>query len=202
MAGTSVGFRYVQTRVDDTLQRIAARELGDASQWVNIALLNGLMPPYLTSSPAQVSATVALAGSQLKVPAPLSQVPPTASPGSYFGCDVSSSGGFLRGDGSGDLAVVSGEANLRQALSNRVSVEKGQLLYHLEYGCLVDQIRGARNTPTADHLAAFYVRSAILEDPRVSAVPTCLAAGVGDAIVAAAVVVPIEGQPINLTVGV
>ncbi len=45
---TLTGWRFVETLANDTMQGIAARELGDASRWVDLVNINGLTPPYLT----------------------------------------------------------------------------------------------------------------------------------------------------------
>jgi predicted Zn-dependent protease len=40
------GFRLVEIKYGDTLQELAARELGDANKWRDIIAINDLLPPY------------------------------------------------------------------------------------------------------------------------------------------------------------
>ena len=40
--------RSVEVRFDDDLRTIAYRELGDASRWTELVVLNGLVPPYIS----------------------------------------------------------------------------------------------------------------------------------------------------------
>lgn len=41
-----MAWRSATVKYGDTLQRLALRELGSAERWPDIALLNGLIPPY------------------------------------------------------------------------------------------------------------------------------------------------------------
>jgi len=50
----------------------------------------------------------------------------------------------------------------------------------------------------AGQLAAFYVKSALIEDSRVDYVSACTATVIGDVINVSATVVPISGKPIDL----
>jgi len=64
------GFRSVELRRGDTLQRVALRELGDAARWVDIALLNSLRPPYVVDDGADAGDGVAYAGMSILIPVP------------------------------------------------------------------------------------------------------------------------------------
>ena len=57
---------------------------------------------------------------------------------------------------------------------------------------------GAMNGPIAGQLAAFYVKSALIEDSRVDYVSSCTATVIGDVINVNATVVPISGKPVDL----
>jgi hypothetical protein len=81
------GIRLAETRYGDTLQRIALRELGDASRWVELAELNGLRPPYLTD-PALARAGVLAYGASIKLPSPSSIVSASSDPGAVYGADL------------------------------------------------------------------------------------------------------------------
>lgn len=192
------GYRRVDTRRGDSLQAIALRELGDASRWIDLALLNGLAPPYITDDAALASDTVLLSGAQIMVPAP--QQSATTSPEAVYLSDVQVRNRRLDVDGDGGLALVSGATNLVQALRHRLLVEKRELLFHPEYGCYAQRLLGGKVTPQTARLVAFYVRSALLEDERVADVAECVAEARGDAIFVTALVVPISGRSIQIEV--
>lgn len=192
------GFRIVETIRGDSLKRLSLRELGDASLWVEIALFNDLRSPYLVDSEADRAAGVAVAGDSLRVPAPVSMATTSANPELVFGRDLAAINGFLEVI-DGDMALVSGGDNFLQALRHRLKVVKRELCFHPEYGCWVARLIGRVTGPTAGNLAAFYVRSAILEDDRVQSVPRCTSRIDGDVIYVDADVVPIFGRQINIS---
>lgn len=190
------GVRLAETRHGDTLQRIALRELGDAGRWVELAELNGLRPPYITDA-ALVRAGVLAYGASIKIPAPASIISASAEPRTVYGADLRLARGAL-GAQFGDLEILEGVPNFVQALQHRIVVGKRELGFHPEYGCHVRTLIGASNGPVSARLAAFYVRSALLEDERVDAVPSCVAEVLGDQIRVTATVVPVSGIPVEL----
>jgi hypothetical protein len=192
------GIRLAETRYGDTLQRIALRELGDASRWVELAELNELRPPYL-ADPAFVRRGVLPYGASIKLPSPASLVSASADPATVYGADLRLDDGTLEA-ADGDWVLISGVPNLVQALRHRVKVAKRELGFHPEYGCHVQSLLGASNGPFPGRLAAFYVKSALIEDERVSEVPSCVAEVIGDQIKVTATVVPISGLPVDLVV--
>lgn len=192
------GVRLAETRHGDTLQRIALRELGDAGRWVELAELNGLRPPYITDA-ALVRAGVLAYGASIKIPAPASIISASAEPRTVYGADLRLAHGAL-GAQFGDLELLEGVPNLVQALRHRIVVGKRELGFHPEYGCHVRTLIGASNGPVSARLAAFYVRSALLEDERVAEVPTCIAEVIGDQIRVTATAVPISGAPADIVV--
>lgn len=189
------GSRLITPLFGESIQELAARELGDAAAWPLIAWVNGLLPPYLTDDPAQVSDGVVLAGTALVVPAD-SGAPAQVDP---LGTDIELSGGQLL-VADGDLAVVSGLDNLRQALRHRVMVARGSLLFHRDYGSFVPALLGDRLSPQALRLAEFYARSSLIADPRVTSVSSCVASGAGDVVRLRAVVVVSTGDVMELEV--
>jgi phage baseplate assembly protein W len=69
-----------------------------------------------------------------------------------------------------DLGVVSGRANLGQALVLRLLTPRGGLapLGHPDYGSRLGELVGRGNDATARNLARLYVIQAIREEPRVA----------------------------------
>lgn len=188
--------RYAEVHYGDTLQAIALRELGDASAWLDLVVLNGLKPPYVA---ARAALGVLAYGDVIQLPAGVSTISAEVLPADLYGTDVMVTGNQLP-IANGDFLLVSGVPNLRAALGRRVLVEKRELAFHPEYGCYVRRLLGRVNGPTSGQLAAFYVKSALLEDERVRDVPSCDADIAGDQIRVNAVVLPITGKQTDLQV--
>lgn len=192
------GFRLVEVQHGDTLQKIAARELGDASRWRDLITINELSWPYLTGDPNAVSATVKLYGSLIAVPAAVSTASAELDPDAVFGTDIKLSGGFLE-TGGNDFGVVSGRENYKQAIQNRVATEQGELIFHMPYGCGIRKLLGVVNGPTSAVLAANYVKSAVLADPRTASVNSSVATVSGDVLSVNTEAVPVTGAPVGVT---
>lgn len=190
--------RHAEVHHGDTLQRISLRELGDASRWVELVLLNELRPPYIASDH---SAGVLAYGDSIKIPAPASGVSASESLDALYGRDLKLRRGQLAGV-DGDLELVGGIPNFSQAIGLHVSVEKKELAFHPAFGCLVKSLLGDIGGSRSALLAAFYVKSAILEDPRVASVASCVAAFSGDEIRVDARVIPISGAAVDLSLEV
>jgi len=197
------GYRLTSTMYNDTLQRVAARELGDANRWVDLANINNLLPPYLTDDPALASDRVLLTGGLLLVPSQSTPIHTAATgideDGLYL-IDLATKDGALQADDNGDIALCAGRDNLKASLIRRIEVEQGELLFHPRYGCLVRTIVGAVNGPTAALLAAQYVQASLKADPRVSAVLDCRAEVIGDQLPVTANIQPIAGQSTKIQV--
>lgn len=195
------GYRYVQTEYGDTLQTFAARVMGDASSWAVLIGLNGLQPPYLTDDPDSPATGVVLNGSFLMIPA---ATPSTAlSADDVFKTDVLlDSDGFLSITEGGDIATVSGSANLVQALENALNTDQGELIYHGSYGYLGRRLLGSKNGPTAGMLAARYAKQTVSADTRIAQVTDSTATVEGVAINTIVQAETIAGTkvPINTTV--
>lgn len=187
------GFRFVEVQRDDTLQHIAARELGGAQRWPELVALNSLRPPFI----AEASGLGVVGyGDFLRVPSSTTVVDAEASPDEVFGRDVALSRGGIEVD-NGDFVVAGGRANLRQALRHRMETDAGELIYHPGYGSEIRRILGTVNGPTANLLAAQFARSAILADPRVSTVTKAQASATGDAIAVSVEAVPVTGKAVD-----
>lgn len=191
-------FRHAETRRGDTLQRIALRELGTAVNWVELALLNGLRPPYIVDNEQDRAAGVLVAGDLIRVPSAVQAVSADVNPDEVFGRDIAVRRGLLAVD-NGDLALESGLANYLQALRHRLEVTKRDLAFHPEYGNFAARLKGRKGSPAVNNLAAFYVKSALLEDVRTAEVPRCVATIEGDVLRVDADVVPVSGRLVNFT---
>lgn len=188
------GYRWVQIRWGDTLQTIAAREIGDAGRWYDLIAYNRLRPPYL----AETAADGVLAyGGLILLPAPAPIAYSALDPDSVFERDIALTNRQLLDDGAGDILVVEGRQNLAQALRHRVMTERGELLFHASYGCAARRLIGTINGPTAALLAARYVQAAIQADPRIQRVSKSEAQVVGDAINVTVEAVPIVGRRVD-----
>lgn len=156
----------------ESLMDVASRTLGNFEQWIDIAELNGLVPPYVgvNSSPG-----IAGWGSRLILPTPGAAVSALGVPPSYtvnyLGIDLYI--GPINGEmphWRGDFETILGYSNLRWALGRRIQTTQGSLIYHPQYGSRIPPEVGAvQDNATAGHVAAFG-KSAILADPRVERV--------------------------------
>lgn len=195
------GYRSIETVFGDSLARVAARELGDATRWAELAWINDLIPPYITDEPDFASDKVLLSGGTLLVPAAKTTVSVSTNPDEVFGADCLLADGLLGADENGDFAVVAGRANLKQQIVHRIETNKGELLFHPEYGCSIRRLLGKVTGPTAALLGAKYVESALKSDFRVDHVTRAIATVQGDSIRIEAEVVPISGRSIDISVG-
>lgn len=192
------GYRLVEVLYGDTLQSIAARELGDAERWAELIAINGLTWPYLTSDENESSATVKLYGQTIFVPAATPQVSATSDPDAVFGVDLLLVDGDLEAV-DGDLELVGGRFNLRQALKHRIDTPLGDLIFHQAYGCGAHRLKGRAASPTTALLGARYVRDAVQADPRVDSVIESTATVVGDVVQANANVRPVVGAAVAVS---
>lgn len=190
------GYRQVELRWEESLQRLAARELGDAQKWIDIANMNGLKPPYVTGDPIDASDTVALYGDVLWVQSATPMVSSTGTPHQVFDQDVQLTNGKLTAT-NGDFDISFGVDNLTQALRHRMSTDKLELTFHPEYGCNIRALIGGLNSSVAELLAISYVTAALRADVRVKDVTSCTVTVTGDQIYAAAEIVPISGRALQ-----
>lgn len=193
------GFRFAEILFGDTLQVIAARELGDASRWVDLIAYNKLVPPFVTDDPLEAGPGVLQSGSLIVVPAPSPAVSATSDPDKVFEKDVGlGRGGELMVAG-GDFGVAEGRDNLRQALKNRIETDRGELMFHPDYGSNIRRLVGSVNGPTASLLAAQYAKSAVQMDTRVSRVTKSVASVVGEVINVSVDAETVAGRAVTVT---
>lgn len=191
------GFRFVQTLYGDTLQDVALRELGDAQQWSQLVWLNSLKPPYLTDDASQVRLGVLITGSTIRVPSAIAEVDAGVFPDEVFLADCYLDAGELQFE-NGDIALVSGRANLHQALANRITTNHGELKFHGTYGANLGRLIGALAGPVRELVAADYVDDALRSENRIQSVTRVKATTTGDQLAVQAEVVPISGSNLNV----
>lgn len=178
------GLRQVETRAGDTLPKVSARELGNASRWHEIAMLNGLdRGPFLdavggpgkakwgetlvvpTSDPqAEQGTTGSLEDSKL--------IQQKAIEARFYGRDIR----LFERDGrldirfgpDGTLATIAGRDNLLQAVTIKRRVFQGQLLEDPTFG--MRRLVGIRMQNDSQELARWATEETILSDPRIKSV--------------------------------
>lgn len=202
MTSPLTGVRFVQTQWGDTLQKIALREVGDASKWVDIVNINGLSAPYLTGDDSQVTASVLKFGDSIKVPSTFDSTNGAASASEIYGTDIDLTSGDFTATDSGDIAVLVGNDNLRQALTMRVNVQRYELVYYPTYGSFVRTMLGKGNNPINANIANGYAQASVQSDPRVQRVQNSTVQVTGDAMEITMDVNPIVGKPLSVTVSV
>lgn len=188
-----MAYKTVSVNRGDTLQKIALTELGNADKWVDIALLNKLSPPYLADDAINAHPGMVYAGQVILLPIQAGNA--VADTDDEFLTDLSIPKGDLQ-IADGDWLLLYGTNNLVQALRNRVQVHKRSLWFHPEYGCFVHTLIGQLNGSSSGYLAAFYVKSSILEDERVASVESITAEVSGDSIRVQCNVMPVYGESI------
>ena len=104
------------------------------------------------------------------------------------------------GVSDGDFSLAQGLENLHKALMHRIDTDRGELLFHQDYGSLVRSLVGTVNGPTASLLASEYAKSAVLADDRIQQVTQATAEVVGDTIRVSVEAQPIVGRVIDVTV--
>lgn len=193
---SEITVRYIETHRGDTLQTISLREMGDSGFWHDLVWLNDLIPPFVTDDPLLAGPRVVLSGEKIAIPTSGTGVDPDEI--ETFGVDISLSSIGKLSDVDGDFQTESGYQNLKMALLRRIVVEKQELGFSPGYGCWVGLIRGEKLGAAQLALAAFYVKSSILEDDRVSDVLSCVAVADGDSIKINATVQPVDGKELSL----
>lgn len=178
------GARRVETRANDTLPKIAARELGDAGRWHEIALLNGLTDtPYLD---ANGGAGKLAWGKPLLIPSNRTQegqgvvgaleggilIHQQDTEARIYGRDIK----LFERDGrldirfapDGQLATTAGRTNLLQAVTLKTRTYQQQLLEEPSYG--MRRLAGRRMGADDLDLARWATEETCLTDPRIEAV--------------------------------
>lgn len=158
------------------LERIALRELGDSSRWVEIAELNNLKPPYVVQDLTDTSENVVKPGDTILIPAPIvfgfGTAPKAKS--TFFtenlseveknlGVDLKITKDFdLELTNTGDLKLSVGAENAAQAIVLKLMLERGDLLKHPEIGVGVEP---GKKFPGLSDIKTAVIQS-LKQDPR------------------------------------
>ncbi len=174
--------REATVEYQDTLERMAYRELGDATMWYQIVLLNNLDAPYISEEPIPGKRTVVYGG---KIMIPVYGASDNAGRSSrdittHLTQDMTiferNLGTDLKLDGNGDIIfdpyvgdvrLIAGMQNMAQAVKINLALEKGSLMYHPQKG--VYSHVGDKNDITAMDILDS-IEESILSDKRVQAI--------------------------------
>jgi phage baseplate assembly protein W len=200
MSTRLTGYRRIQTQGGDTLQRVAARAMGDARRWYELAEINGLVPPFITDNPELAGPKVLRAGDDILVPAmaaPATGVS-TDTSADILGTDIKLTERRMTVTASGDVELVSGVANMVQAVRQVIHTNPGELLFHLEYGSGVRTLIGDPADTLTNRLAASFIRRALLADERIVSTAGIKASVVGDSIPISGTAVTVDNKQVTV----
>lgn len=191
----------------DTLTSIAARYLGDGALWYDIALLNGLKPPYITpdGGPGTVKIGDVIAVPVVAAAAPNALVTGGETPGlDRLGTDLRlvDIANDLPGRVTLDLVVdqsnftdfllISGIDNFAQALRLAVLTERGSMPMIPDYG--LRQMIGLKSTGATATLLRLALNETISADPRTQRITRIAVTATDDVVEVSADVVPIGAE--------
>lgn len=159
-------FRDTKVEYKDTLEKIAKREMGDATLWYQIALSNNLDPPYVSETPIANKNTLQY-GSPVSIPvygrspsAPnyvLQRQEAKVTTGmslaeKNLGVDLrlTKNNEIAYDEFAQDFHLIAGMENLAQACKIGLMLERGSLMYHPIKG-IISQV-GQKNEPTAQEI--------------------------------------------------
>jgi hypothetical protein len=146
---------------DVTLEQLAMRYLGDINRWIDIAQLNKLKPPFISST--STVSNVLKPGDTILIPSsnPTNAVIPTATKNApindglsdletFLGIDFLLDGTYDYQVENEDIKLVAGIDNAKQAVANKVRASLGDYPYHPAIGLNVDV--GEKNVITATQM--------------------------------------------------
>lgn len=142
---TSVDEIYLPS--NKTLEDLAAEYLGTAERWIEIALVNNLLPPYIDE--ASTTIRVKKSGDKILIPrfgsSNFSQLPKTreirisedfTEIERNLGVDLRLNSDFdLILDTNNDFKLIGGSENAGQAIILKLVLDKGSLKYYPQLGC-------------------------------------------------------------------
>lgn len=167
----SGNIQLTTVRQNENLMDISARALGNFEQWVDIATINNLQPPYIANTYAP---NVAIPGQQIFLPTTGTVQAQGSTPVyalNYLGVDIYY--GPMNEDmlpWIGDLNTISGYNNLSFSLGRRLQTTYGDLIYHTDFGSRIPPEIGKIATGNELSLITAFTTSCLLSDPRVNKV--------------------------------
>lgn len=194
-------------RIGDSLQKLA--RLYNVPDWRSIAEINELEPPYIDSiyesKEYADNRYVASVGDTIVIPSAkayaLSDRSKSEIESESYGRDLDLYDDkpveqLVKGElrGSRDVNVVYGIANLAQQLMTLLTVKKGGLLLHPEYGSELHRYVGMRDSIATRNKIRFETESCLKSDFRVEDVEDIEVKKDGDAYIVTARIIPIPPQ--------
>lgn len=190
--------------IGDSLQKLARMyQVGD---WRSIAEINELEPPYIDSvyesTAYRDNPYVACVGDTIVIPSArayaLSNRSKAEIENESYGRDLDLYDDkpveqIVKGElrGSRDINIVSGIANLAQQLMTLLTVKKGGLLLHPDYGSELHRYVGMRDSIGVRNKIRFETESCLKSDFRVQDVQDVNVEKDGDAYIVTARIIPI-----------
>ena len=152
----------------ESLMDFAARTTGNFENWSDIAALNNIQPPY----PGPTNLNIALEGKQLfTAGVPSGNNTKASYEVNVLGTDYD--WGPINGPQPpwlGDISLITGYFNFRQAIGRRLQTPLGGLIYHTDYGCSIPAEIGAIQSSDEAAKINEYGKSAIRGDPRTGSI--------------------------------
>jgi hypothetical protein len=152
----------------ESLMDFAARTTGDFENWANIAVLNGVSPPY----PGPTNPALALQGKPLfTAGTPAGTNTQATYANNVLGTDWDL--GPINGAQPpwlGDLSLITGYLNFARAIGRRLQTPLGSLVFHQGYGCSIPAEIGAIQSTDESARLTEYAKSAIRGDPRLGSI--------------------------------
>lgn len=166
------GLQVYTVKGDDTLQRIALNELGDENLWVFIADVNsGIESNYdlVTGTeifiPVQIDPGTGANKEQFILTEDVARDP--------FGTDIKiDENGNMVIQENNDFSLVSGVANVQQAVDLKLNTVAGSMIKQSAYGLISSA--GQPGVELAIKYVKMSIRTALLQDPRIESIENLL----------------------------
>jgi phage baseplate assembly protein W len=156
----------------DTLQMIAQTQLGDALLWMDIAQLNNLKYPYISSTPAD---GVVTPGDDIDLPLSdytIGEEQPSFGTDLYLSTDqftlTSGAGGDFSVGLDGDYELAVEIDSLIQDKTHRMMTPRGSRPYNPEYGSDLTNLVGAKKGANWKVKAELEISRTVKSDPRIT----------------------------------